>query len=182
MKTCPMKTRISTPHRNGAEQPLFGGAPAGSDSIRTAVLGSSSAALCGSTWAVLSGIGFGTEFTSTNDSDGQKIQLRVTCARRHRALDGHSRQPGRRESANRGHLRNDEVESRTVPAACASGIGPQRCPRRTSSPQPRRFRLPASPPSPTPPKSHGRTSSAGTEPPGRYNKPARLHLFSSARL
>jgi hypothetical protein len=65
-------------------QPLFGGAPAGSDSIRTAVLGSSSA---GAVWLDVgraAGIGVGTEFTSTNDA-GQKIQLHVT------ALDGIAR-------------------------------------------------------------------------------------------
>jgi hypothetical protein len=65
-------------------QPLFGGAPAGSDSIRTAVLGSSSA---GAVWLDVgraSGIGIGTEFASTN-TNGQKVQLRVT------SLDGIAR-------------------------------------------------------------------------------------------
>jgi hypothetical protein len=65
-------------------QPLFGGAPAGSDSIRTAVLGSSSAGLVWLDVGRASGIGVGTEFIST-DSNGQKIQLRVT------ALDGIAR-------------------------------------------------------------------------------------------
>jgi Caspase domain len=65
------------------EQPLFGGAAADSGNIRTAVLGTQG----GTVWldvGRVSGIGAGTEFTSTNNG-GEKIQLRVT------ALDGIAR-------------------------------------------------------------------------------------------
>ena len=67
------------------EQPLFGGASADSASaIRSAVIGASKS---GTVWLDVgraSGIGVGSEFTSTN-SAGQKVQLRVT------ALDGIAR-------------------------------------------------------------------------------------------
>jgi hypothetical protein len=67
------------------EQPLFGGAKSGSGATRAAVLG---AASNGNVWldvGRVSGIGPGTEFTSSTSSDGQKTQLRVI------ALDGIAR-------------------------------------------------------------------------------------------
>jgi hypothetical protein len=68
------------------EQPLFGGAAAASDKIRTAALGTGNG---GAVWldvGRVSGVGVGSEFTSTLPSaNGQKVQLRVT------ALDGIAR-------------------------------------------------------------------------------------------
>jgi hypothetical protein len=62
------------------EQPLFGGAATASDKIRTAALGTSNS---GAVWldvGRVSGVGVGSEFTATlPNSDGQKVQLRVTA-------------------------------------------------------------------------------------------------------
>jgi Caspase domain len=66
------------------EQPLFGGAAAASANLRTAVVGTAGN---GNVWLDIgrvSGIGPGTEFSSTNNS-GQNVELRVT------ALDGIAR-------------------------------------------------------------------------------------------
>jgi Caspase domain len=65
-------------------QPLFGGAPAGSGSILSAVLGTAGN---GNVWLDVgraSGVGVGSEFTSIN-TDGQKVELRLT------SLDGIAR-------------------------------------------------------------------------------------------
>jgi Domain of unknown function (DUF4384) len=62
------------------EQPLFGGAAAASDKIRTAALGTGNS---GAVWldvGRVSGVGVGSEFVATlPNSDGQKVQLRVTA-------------------------------------------------------------------------------------------------------
>jgi hypothetical protein len=62
------------------EQPLFGGAAAASDKIRTAALGTSNS---GAVWldvGRVSGVGVGSEFVATlPNSAGQKVQLRVTA-------------------------------------------------------------------------------------------------------
>ncbi|MGA7352180.1 MAG: caspase family protein [Acidobacteriaceae bacterium] len=62
------------------EQPLFGGAAAASDKICTAALGTGNN---GAVWldvGRVSGVGVGSEFIATlPNSDGQKVQLRVTA-------------------------------------------------------------------------------------------------------
>ncbi len=62
------------------EQPLFGGATVASDKIRTAALGTGNN---GAVWldvGRVSGVGVGSEFIATlPNSDGQKVQLRVTA-------------------------------------------------------------------------------------------------------
>jgi hypothetical protein len=61
------------------QQPLFGGAAASSDKVRTAALGTSEDGTVSLDIGKVSGVGAGTEFTSlTPDAEGQRVQLRIT--------------------------------------------------------------------------------------------------------
>ena len=83
---CPIRNRTSTPSAARREQPLFGGAAAKSDKVRTAALGANDDGSISLDIGRVSGLGVGSEFTATApNSAGQTVQLRIT------SLDGIAR-------------------------------------------------------------------------------------------